>query len=106
MNKSELLSHIAKDTGLSLKDSGAFLSSFVKVVTKVLSKKDKVSLVGFGTFGIVERGARNGVNPRTGKTIKIAAKTAPKFKPGKLLKDAVSGAVKVKSTKKEVVKKK
>ncbi len=105
MNKSELLSHLAKDSGLTVKETNVFLNSFVKVVTKVLSKKDKVSLVGFGTFVTVDRAERNGVNPLTGKALKIPAKTAPKFRAGKSLRDAVAGVTKVKSAKKETVKK-
>ena len=105
MNKIELLSSIAKDSGLTIKDSGLFLNSFIKVVTKVLSEKDKISLVGFGTFVVVDRKARVGVNPRTGKALKIPAKSAPKFKAGKVLKEAVSGEVKTKTAVKTPVKK-
>ena len=91
MNKAELVDAIAKETGLSKKDSDAAVKAFVDTVTKALKKKDKVQLVGFGTFETVKRAARNGKNPQTGATIKIPAAIAPKFKPGKALKDAVNG---------------
>ena len=90
MNKSELVDAIAKETGLSKKDSDAAVKAFVDTVTKALKKKDKVKLVGFGTFETVKRAARNGKNPQTGATIKIPASVAPKFKAGKALKDAVN----------------
>ena len=90
MNKSELVDAIAKETGLSKKDSDAAVKAFVDTVTKSLKKKDKVQLVGFGTFETVKRAARNGKNPQTGATIKIPASVAPKFKAGKALKDAVN----------------
>ncbi|MCR4635801.1 DNA-binding protein HU-beta [Butyrivibrio fibrisolvens DSM 3071] len=90
MNKSELVDAIAKETGLSKKDSDAAVKAFVDTVTKALKKKDKVQLVGFGTFETVKRAARNGKNPQTGATIKIPASVAPKFKAGKALKDAVN----------------
>ena len=90
MNKSELVDAIAKETGLSKKDSDAAVKAFVDTVTKALKKKDKGQLVGFGTFETVKRAARNGKNPQTGATIKIPASVAPKFKAGKALKDAVN----------------
>ena len=90
MNKSELVDAIAKETGLSKKDSDAAVKALVDTVTKALKKKDKVQLVGFGTFETVKRAARNGKNPQTGATIKIPASVAPKFKAGKALKDAVN----------------
>jgi DNA-binding protein HU-beta len=91
MNKAELVDAIAKQTGLSKKDSEKAVTAFVDAVTKTLKKKGKVQLVGFGTFETAKRAARNGKNPQTGATIKIPAATAPKFKPGKALKDAVNG---------------
>ncbi|WP_026507696.1 HU family DNA-binding protein [Butyrivibrio sp. MC2013] len=90
MNKSELVDAIAKETGLSKKDSDAAVKAFVDTVTKALKKKDKVQLVGFGTFETAKRAARTGRNPQTGKEIKISASVAPKFKAGKALKDAVN----------------
>ena len=90
MNKSELVDAIAKETGLSKKDSDAAVKAFVDTVTKALKKKDKVQLVGFGTFETAKRAARSGKNPQTGAAIKIPASIAPKFKAGKALKDAVN----------------
>ncbi len=90
MNKSELVDAIAKDTSLTKKDTEAFVKSFVEVVSKTLKKGDDVALVGFGTFSVAKRAARTGINPKTKETIKIAASKAPKFKPGKALKDLVN----------------
>ncbi len=90
MNKTELVDAIAKETGLSKKDASKALDALTGAVTKALKKKDKVQLVGFGTFETVKRAARNGKNPQTGATIKIPASVAPKFKAGKALKDAVN----------------
>ena len=92
MNKTELIETIAKDTGLTKKDAEAAVNSFIKNVTAtfIISYKVSLQLMGFGTFETVKRKARDGVNPATGEKIKIAAKTVPHFKPGKLLKDAVA----------------
>ena len=90
MNKSELVEAIANETGLTKKDTEATINSFMNVVSKALSNKDKVQLVGFGTFETRERAAREGVNPSTGAKIKIPATTAPAFKAGKALKEKVN----------------
>ncbi|MBQ5491616.1 MAG: HU family DNA-binding protein [Treponema sp.] len=90
MNKVELVDAIAKNTGLSKKDTEAAVKSFIEVVTKELSKGHEVQLIGFGTFGVGKRAARTGRNPKTGETIKIAAAKTPKFKAGKALKDSVN----------------
>ena len=90
MNKSELVDAIAKDTGLTKKDSEAAVKAFVEALSKALSKGDDVQLVGFGTFSVGKRAARTGRNPKTGETIKIKASKSPKFKPGKALKDKVN----------------
>lgn len=90
MNKTELVDAIAKETGLTKKDSEAALKAFIETVTKTLKKGDEVALVGFGTFAVGKREARTGRNPATGETIKIAASKTPKFKAGKALKDAVN----------------
>ena len=90
MNKAELVEAIAKETGLSKKAAGDAVTSFTNNVTKALKKKESVVLTGFGTFSVAKRSARKGINPQTGDTIKIAATVAPKFKAGKLLKDAVA----------------
>jgi len=89
MNKQELIASIAGKTGLSKKDSESAVNAFVDSVTGALKKKDKVQLVGFGTFETRARAGRIGRNPATGKEIKIAASTVPAFKAGKALKDAV-----------------
>ncbi len=90
MNKVELVAAIADQTGLEKKDAEAAVKAFTEVVTNELKKGGKVQLVGFGTFEVAARSAREGRNPKTGKVIKIAASSAPKFKPGKALKDAVN----------------
>lgn len=90
MNKQELVNAIATETGLSKKDTEATLNSFVNVVSNALSKKDKVQLIGFGTFETRKRSARTGRNPQTGEEIKIKASTIPAFKPGKALKEKVN----------------
>ena len=91
MNKTELVDAIAKETGLSKKDSEKAVKAFTEAVSKELKKKGKVQLVGFGTFETAKRAARTGQNPQTGAAIKIPAATVPKFKAGKALKDAVNG---------------
>ena len=91
MNKTELVDAIAKETGLSKKDSEKAVKAFTDAVSKELKKEGKVQLVGFGTFETAKRAARTGKNPQTGAAIKIPAATVPKFKAGKALKDAVNG---------------
>jgi DNA-binding protein HU-beta len=90
MNKTELIAAVAEQAEISKKDSEKALKAFIDVVTEQLKKGDKVQLVGFGTFEVSERAAREGRNPQTGKTMKIAACKAPKFKAGKALKDAIN----------------
>ncbi len=90
MNKTELVAAIADQAGLSKKDAEKAVKAFTEVVTKSLKKGDKVQLVGFGTFEVVKRAAREGRNPQTGKAMKIKASKAPKFKAGKALKDALN----------------
>ena len=90
MNKTELVAAVAEKAEISKKDSEKALKAFVDVVTEQLKAGDKVQLVGFGTFEVSERAAREGRNPQTGKTMKIAACKAPKFKAGKALKDMVN----------------
>ena len=89
MNKTELVAAVAERAEISKKDSEKALKAFVDVVTEQLKADDKVQLVGFGTFEVSKRAAREGRNPQTGKTMKIAACKAPKFKAGKALKDAI-----------------
>lgn len=90
MNKSELIDAIVKEVDISKTRAGKVLDSFIATVTKTLKKNDTVTLVGFGTFSVAKRSARNGRNPRTGAVIKIKGAKVPKFKPGKALKDAVN----------------
>ncbi|MBQ6679066.1 MAG: HU family DNA-binding protein [Lachnospiraceae bacterium] len=90
MNKKELVAVVATKADLSKKDAEKAIDAFVAAVTAGLKKGEKIQLVGFGTFEVSKRPAREGRNPRTGETIKIAAVKAPKFKPGKALKDAVN----------------
>lgn len=90
MNKAELINAIADETGLSKKDTEATINSFVNVVTNALENKDKVQLIGFGTFETRERAARTGRNPQTNEEIKIPASTTPAFKAGKALKERVN----------------
>ena len=89
MNKTELVAAMAKETKLA-KDVEAVLKSFIDVVSDELKKGEKVQLVGFGTFEVSKRAAREGRNPQTGETMKISASKAPKFKAGKALKDLVN----------------
>ena len=90
MNKTELVDAIAKETGLSKKDSEKAVKAFTEAVSKELKKKGKVQLVGFGTFEVANRAERKGKNPQTGKAITIKASKAPKFKAGKALKETVN----------------
>lgn len=82
MNKSDLIDAMAADAGISKADAKKALDSFTDNVTKVLAGGGRVSLVGFGSFSVSKRSAREGRNPQTGAPIKIAAKTVAKFKPG------------------------
>ena len=91
MNKTELAAAISQETGLSKKDAEAAVKAFVDVVTKELVKDVKVQLVGFGTFEVSKRAAREGRNQQTGTSMEIKASKAPKFKAGKALKDAING---------------
>lgn len=90
MNKSDLVDAIAKSADISKAAATRALDATVDSIKKALKKGDTVSLVGFGTFKVGKRAARNGRNPRTGATIKIKAAKVPKFTAGKGLKDAVN----------------
>ncbi|MCI1305697.1 MAG: HU family DNA-binding protein [Lachnospiraceae bacterium] len=89
MNKTELVAAVADKAGLSKKDAEAAVKAFIDSVAEELKKGEKVQLVGFGTFEVSERAARQGRNPQTGETIEIAASRTPRFKAGKALKDLV-----------------
>ena len=90
MNRAELIAAIAESANLTKKDTEAVLKAFTEVVTEELKNGGKVQLVGFGTFEVSERSAREGRNPKTGETMTIEASRAPKFKAGKALRDAVN----------------
>ncbi len=90
MNKTELVAAMAEQAGVSKKDAEKVLKAFTDVVESELKKGGKVQLVGFGTFEVSERAAREGRNPATRKPIKIPASKAPKFKAGKAFKDALN----------------
>jgi DNA-binding protein HU-beta len=85
MNKAELITKVSEDAGITKTQANAALDSFVEAVTKTLKAGGKVTLVGFGTFSVSKRAARNGRNPQTGAVIKIKARKVAKFKAGKEL---------------------
>ncbi|HGJ5898733.1 HU family DNA-binding protein [Arsenophonus apicola] len=89
MNKTELINQIAEKADLTKKDSEKALNAFIEAVTESLKSGNSVQLVGFGSFQVKARAAREGRNPQTGKAIKIAATNVPGFKAGQKLKDAV-----------------
>ena len=90
MNKAELITSMAEKSQLTKKDAEKALKAFTDVVAEELKKGEKVQLVGFGTFEVSERAAREGRNPQTGEIMPIAASKAPKFKAGKALKDSIN----------------
>lgn len=90
MNKTELIAAVAEKAELSKKDAEKAMKAFTDVVAEELVKGEKIQLVGFGTFEVSERAAREGRNPRTGETMSVAACKTPKFKAGKALKDLVN----------------
>ncbi len=89
MNKTELIEMVAEKAGLTKKDSEKALNAIMDGITETLARGEKVQLVGFGTFEVRSRKEREGRNPSTGETIKIAAQNVPAFKAGKALKDTV-----------------
>ena len=89
MNKTELINAVAEKAGLTKVDAKKAVEAAVAAVTEALAKGDKVSLIGFGTFAVAEKGERTGINPRTKETITIAARKAVKFKQGAELAEAV-----------------
>ena len=90
MNKTELIAAVAEKSGLSKKDSEAAVAATIAAITEALKAEDKVQIVGFGSFEVVNRAARTARNPRTGEAVEIAASKAPAFKAGKALKDSVN----------------
>ena len=90
MNKAELIAAVAENAELTKKDAEKAVKAFIDVVTDELKKGEKVQVVGFGTFEVAERAAREGRNPQTGETMEIKASKTPKFKAGKALKDMMN----------------
>jgi DNA-binding protein HU-beta len=90
MNKAEFVAAVADAAELSKTDAASAVDAVISVITKTLKKGETVTLVGFGTFEVRKRAARQGRNPKTGETIKIQASKNPSFKAGKALKDAVN----------------
>ncbi len=90
MNKTDLIAAVAESAELSKAASGRAVDATLAAITEALKSGDQVTLIGFGTFSVRDRAARNGRDPRTGQTIKIKASKVPAFKAGKGLKDAIS----------------
>ena len=90
MNKAERITAVAQKSGLTRKDADKVVASVLESITETLASGEKVSIVGFGTFEVRERGARTGRDPRTNQEIQIPASKAPAFKAGKALKDTVN----------------
>ncbi len=91
MNKTELIAAVAEKTDLSKKDADAAVSAVLGAITDALKAGDKIQLVGFGTFEVRNRAAKQGRNPRTGETMTVPASKVPAFKAGRSLKDLVNG---------------
>lgn len=91
MTKPELVDAVAEKTGMRKKDAASAVDAVLQSIEETLSRKEEVSLVGFGTFDVRERGERTGRNPRTGEPISIPASVSCAFRPGRRLRDAMSG---------------
>ena len=89
MNKAELVEAVSDKAGITKKQAGSVIDAITDTVKETLSKGERITLVGFGTFHVMERKAREGRNPRTGKKLEIPAKKVPKFRAGKNLREAV-----------------
>jgi DNA-binding protein HU-beta len=89
MNKQELISQVADRAGLNRNDASRAIETMLEIVTATLKRGDEVRLVGFGNFSVTRRKSSTGRNPRTGEPMQIKASVQPKFRPGKVLKDAV-----------------
>ncbi|MBI4871751.1 MAG: HU family DNA-binding protein [Candidatus Riflebacteria bacterium] len=87
MNKAELVQRVAKEAGIGAKEAATAVEAFTTAIKEALKAKERVSLVGFGTWEVKTRAARNGVNPKTGQKIQIPAQTVPRFSPGKELRE-------------------
>jgi DNA-binding protein HU-beta len=92
MNKADLVTRISREAGITRRQAEKVLNTLIESVREALSKGDSVTLVGFGTFGVMSRAARKGRNPQTGREIFIPISKTPKFKAGKLLRQAAGGA--------------
>ena len=90
MNKTELINTVAEKAAVSKKDAENVVTAALDAIVSAVAEEEKVQLVGFGTFEVSERAAREGRNPQTGENMPIAASKSPKFKPGKALKDTVN----------------
>ena len=101
MNKTELVAAVAEKSALTKKEAAAAIDAVFAVIGDTLQAKQKVQLIGFGTFQTSERKARTGKNPQTGAAIKIAASTVPAFKAGKALKEKVNTKPAKKAAKKK-----
>lgn len=91
MNKTELIAAMAEESQMTKKDTEKILTAFTNVVVKGLKNNEKIQIVGFGTFEVINRDARKGRNPATGETMMLNASKTPKFKPSGALKNAVNG---------------
>lgn len=91
MNKNELIAAVAEKTGMAKGAAGEAVDATFDAIAASLKTGDEVKILGFGNFSVTQRAASTGRNPRTGETIQIKASKAPKFKPGKGLKDAING---------------
>ena len=91
MNKNELIEAVAAKTGSTKADANRAVTALTEIISDALTKGDSLSLTGFGTFEVRDRGERTGRNPRTGEEVKIKAAKVPAFKPGATLKAAVNG---------------
>ena len=89
MNKQDLIGQVADRAGLNRSDSARAVETMLEVITSALKRGDEVRLVGFGNFSVTRRKASVGRNPRTGEPMQIKASSQPKFRPGRILKDAV-----------------
>lgn len=90
MNKTQLIDHIANETGLSKAAATRALDAAIDGISRTLERNENVALIGFGSFSVKQRAAREGRNPKTGDAVHIPARTVIKFSPGKKLKDAVN----------------
>ena len=90
MNRTELITEMSQKTGITKKDTEASLVAFMDTVMETLAKGDRIGLVGFGSFEVSERAAREGINPQTKEKIMLSAPKSPKFKPAKAFKDRLN----------------